>query len=51
MNKFCLGFLCMLLVCDTGKAYAAERIVTSHLISNVWYENIFLMADKVRYGY
>ncbi|WP_449536276.1 hypothetical protein [Ferdinandcohnia sp. Marseille-Q9671] len=33
-------------VCNTGKAYAVQRVVTSHIISNVWYENIFLIADK-----
>lgn len=28
-------------------AVAAERVVTSYIISDRWYENIFLMADKV----
>lgn len=32
---------------QTGKQYAVQRVVTSHIISDVWYENIFLIADKV----
>lgn len=31
----------------TGKQYAIQRVVTSHIISDLWYENIFLIADKV----
>jgi hypothetical protein len=37
----------MVLVCHTGKVHAAQRVVTSHIISDVWYENVFLIADKV----
>ena len=37
----------MTIVCHTRKAYAVQRVVTSHIISDVWYENIFLIADKV----
>lgn len=32
---------------QTGKEYVVQRVVTSHIISDVWYENIFLIADKV----
>ncbi len=32
---------------QTGKVYANQRVVTSHIISDVWYENIFLIADKI----
>jgi hypothetical protein len=46
MRKFFIGLLTMLLICHTGKAYAAQRVVTSYMISDVWYENIFLIADK-----
>lgn len=49
MKKIRKYFLCILIiifVCNTGKAYAVQRVVTSHIISNVWYENIFLIADK-----
>ncbi|MEH7502277.1 hypothetical protein V7152_09670 [Neobacillus drentensis] len=47
MKKFFIGLLIMFLVCPIGKAYAVQRVVTSHIISDVWYENIFLIADKV----
>lgn len=42
-------FLCLLIMAFTSQtaiAYAAQRVVTSHIISDVWYENIFLIADK-----
>lgn len=32
---------------QTGKQNSVQRVVTSHIISDVWYENIFLIADKV----
>ena len=32
---------------QTGKEYGVQRVVTSHIISDVWYENIFLIADKI----
>lgn len=47
MKKFFICLLAMILVCQTGKAYAFQRVVTSHIISDVWYENVFLIADKV----
>ncbi|KAB2336341.1 hypothetical protein F7731_12725 [Cytobacillus depressus] len=47
MRKFFIGLIITFLVCHTGKAYAVQRVVTSHIISDVWYENIFLIADKV----
>lgn len=47
MKRFFVCLLIMILVCQTGKVYAIQRVVTSHIISNVWYENIFLIADKV----
>jgi hypothetical protein len=47
IRKYFLSLLVMILVCLTGKAYAAQRVVTSYIISNVWYENIFLIADRV----
>lgn len=47
MKNFFICLLLMILVCQTGKAYAIQRVVTSHIISDLWYENIFLIADKV----
>jgi len=47
MKKFFIFLLIMTIVCHTRKAYAVQRVVTSHIISDVWYENIFLIADKV----
>ena len=47
MKTFSLCVLAMLVICHTGKAYAVERVVTSHIISDVWYDDIFLIADKV----
>lgn len=47
MRKFFIGLFIMILVCHTGKVYAEQRVVTSYIISDVWYENIFLIADKV----
>lgn len=32
---------------QTGKQDTIQRVVTSHIISDLWYENIFLIADKV----
>lgn len=32
---------------QTEKVYAGQRVVTSHIISDRWYENIFLIAEKV----
>ncbi|MEH7226770.1 hypothetical protein V7112_23510 [Bacillus sp. JJ1566] len=46
MKKLLVGMLTMLLICHTGKAYAIQRVVTSYIISDVLYENIFLIADK-----
>jgi hypothetical protein len=46
IRKYFLCLLVMILVSHTGKAYAVQRVVTSHSISDVWYENIFLIADK-----
>lgn len=46
MKKFIISILVMLLLCHTGIALAIQRVVTSHIISDVWYENIFLIADK-----
>lgn len=34
-------------LCHTGNALAAQRVVTSYIISDVWYENIFLIADRI----
>lgn len=47
MKKIFICLLLMILVFQTGKAYAIQRVVTSHIISDLWYENIFLIADKV----
>ncbi len=47
MKKYILILLMALLLWDTGKAYAVDRLVISHIISDKWYENIFLIADKV----
>lgn len=47
MKKFLIDLLTILLICHTGRAYAVQRVVTSHIISDKWYENIFLIADKV----
>jgi hypothetical protein len=43
-----IGFLMLLnLFCYTSPAIAAQRVVTNHIISDPWYESVFLMADKV----
>lgn len=47
MKQFLIYLVIMILICQTGIAYAVQRVVTSHIISDVWYENIFLIADKV----
>lgn len=47
MRKLFIGLFIMFLVCYTGKVSADQRVVTSYIISDVWYENIFLIADKV----
>ncbi|SDN49564.1 hypothetical protein SAMN05518871_105276 [Psychrobacillus sp. OK028] len=47
MKKFYIYILLMILVCQTGTAYAVQRVVTSHIISDLWYENVFLIADKI----
>ncbi|WP_389219279.1 hypothetical protein [Cytobacillus mangrovibacter] len=47
MKKFFIGLFIMVIVFQTEKAYAIQRVVTSHIISDVWYENVFLIADKV----
>jgi len=46
MKNFFIGLLAMFLICHTGKVYAVQRVVTSHIKSDEWYENIFLIADK-----
>ena len=46
MKKIFTGVLVTLLICPTGVASAVQRAVTSYIISDVWYENIFLIADK-----
>ncbi|MDP5277241.1 hypothetical protein [Chengkuizengella axinellae] len=46
MKKFFIGLFIMILVFHTGKVYADERAVVGYIISDVWYHNIFLIADK-----
>lgn len=46
MNKSFISFFLMILLCDTSKAFAADRAVVSYIISDVWYDDIFLIADK-----
>jgi hypothetical protein len=46
MKKFSLNLLIMFLVFHTGKVYAVDRAVVGYIISHVWYNNIFLIADK-----
>ncbi|GAA0336163.1 hypothetical protein GCM10008967_28180 [Bacillus carboniphilus] len=46
MKKIILCLLLYILCSQTGKAYATDRVVTSFIISDKWYENIFLIADK-----
>ncbi len=45
MKNLLIGLLIMFIVWPIGNTYAAQRVVTSHIISDVWYENIFLIAD------
>lgn len=47
MKKLYIVLLIMFLVCPLRTVYAVQRVVTSYIISDVWYENIFLIADKV----
>jgi hypothetical protein len=43
-----IGFLMLLILFSHNiQVNAAQRVVTNHLISNPWYESVFLMADKV----
>lgn len=46
MRAFFLGLSIVIIFCNTGKAYAVDRAVVGYNISNVWYNNIFLIADK-----
>ncbi|SFA99834.1 MULTISPECIES: hypothetical protein [unclassified Bacillus (in: firmicutes)] len=46
MKRFAVILLIYILICHTGKAYAADRLVTSYIISDKWYDDIFLIADK-----
>ena len=46
MGKFFIGLFIMILFFDAGKAFAANRAVVSYIISDVWYDDIFLIADK-----
>jgi hypothetical protein len=47
MIKFLLSLSIAILFCIIGKAFAVDRLVTSYIISDVWYDNIFLIADKL----
>lgn len=47
MKKFFLFLLISMFYCHTKNVTAAERLVTSFVISDEWYHNIFLIADKV----
>ena len=49
MRKFLFCLVFAILLSNTGKAYADQRVVTSYIISDVWYENIFtfLHSDLV----
>lgn len=43
-----IGFLMFLILfCHNNQVTAAQRVVTNHIISDPWYESVFLMADKV----
>ncbi|MFC5604559.1 hypothetical protein [Sporosarcina koreensis] len=46
MRKFIISIVVTILLCPVGVALAVQRVVTSYIISDVWYENIFLIADK-----
>jgi hypothetical protein len=46
MKKIFIGLFIMILFYDTGKAFAVNRAVVSYVISNVWYDDIFLIVDK-----
>lgn len=46
MKKVFVGLLMISLVFHTGKVYAVDRAVVEYIISDVWYNNIFLIADK-----
>lgn len=41
-----MSLLIFIFCSQTGKAFAADRVVTSFIISDKSYENIFLIADK-----
>jgi hypothetical protein len=42
------GFLLLLILFfHINQVNASQRVVTNHLISEPWYESVFLMADKV----
>ncbi|KGR79473.1 hypothetical protein [Ureibacillus manganicus] len=47
MKMFNIGLFIFFFVWPNGNPYAAQRVVTSHIISDLWYENIFLIADKI----
>ncbi|MGE8077344.1 hypothetical protein [Peribacillus loiseleuriae] len=47
MRKFFLSLLLAILFCNTGKAHAVERVVIATVSSDVYYENIFLMANTI----
>jgi hypothetical protein len=47
MKNFFLGLLVVFLVCHTGKVYAIDKVVIATVPSDIWYENIFLMADTI----
>lgn len=46
MKRVLVILFIFILICHRGKAYAADRLVTSFIISDKWYDNIFLIADK-----
>jgi len=49
MRKLFISLLVTILLSHTGVAFAVQRVVTSYIISDVWYENIFLIADKTEW--
>ena len=47
-KKGIIGFFMLFaLFCNICKVYAIDRVVISHATSDIWYENIFLIADKI----
>jgi hypothetical protein len=42
-----ISFMLLIFFWNFEKVYATDRVVTSFIPSDVWYENIFLIADKI----